>query len=72
MAQNDFFMTSNLTQDFEPSQAESFVASDQNKEKNKPIEVIDIPQQAADQEFNDYTRASQALKQKVPTHLSEF
>ena len=72
MAQNDFFMTSNLTQDFEPSQAKSFVASDQNKEKNKPIEVIDIPQQIADQEFNDYTKASQALKQKVPTHLSEF
>ena len=72
MAQNDFFMTSNLIQDLKPSRAKSFMASEQNEEKNKPIEVIDIPQQSADQEFNDYTRASQALKQKVPTHLSEF
>ena len=48
------------------------MASEKSQEKEKPIEVIDLPKQIADQEFNDYTKASQALKEKCPAHLSEF
>ena len=69
MAQNDFFMTSNQFQDPKQSREKSFMALEQNQEKEKPIEVIDILKQIADQEFNDYTKASQALKEKCPAHL---
>ena len=72
MAQNDFFMTSKQFQNPKQSREKSFMASEQSQEKEKPIEVIDLPKQIADQEFNDYTKASQALKEKCPAHLSEF
>ena len=72
MAQNDFFMTSNQRQDLKPSRDKSVMASKQNQEQEQSIEIIDIPKQIADQEFNDYNKASQALKEKCPAHLSEF
>ena len=53
MAQNDFFMTSNQRQDPKQSREKSFMASKQNQEQEKSIEIIDIPKQIADQEFND-------------------
>ena len=48
------------------------MASEQIQDKEKSIEVIDFPKQIANQEFSDFTKASQALKNKCPAHLSDF
>ena len=54
------------------AQVKFFMASKQFQNKEKPIEVIDLPKQISDQEFCDFTKASQALKNKCPAHLPDF
>ena len=65
-------MASKQFQNKEKPIEEFFVALEQIQDKERSIEVIDVPKQIADQEFSNFTKASQALKNKCPAHLSDF